>query len=93
MLASDCLASVELMRFLKLENDVIVLNEVLPQVLLHILLLLLIKIIDHVLQLLRCQAAPAWLGGGCEELPSEILSLLLGQRLHKGLRVGVVGVG
>jgi hypothetical protein len=87
ILASDCLAGVELMRFLKLENDVIVLNEVLPQVLLHILFLLLIQIIDHMLQLLRCQATPTWLGGGCEELPSKILSLLLSQRVHEGLRV------
>ena len=81
------------MRFLKLENDIIVLDEVLPQVLLHILLLLLIQIVNHMLQLLRCQATPTCLGGGIEELPSEILSLLLGQRVHEGLRVGVGGVG
>ena len=90
--ASDGLAGVELMRFLELENDIIVFDEVLPQVLLHILLLLLIEIIDHVLQFLRGQATPAWLGGGGEELSSEILSLLVGQRVHKGLRVGVGGV-
>jgi hypothetical protein len=78
MIASDGLAGVELMRFLELENDIIVLDEVLPQILFHILLLLLIEIIDHVFQLLRGQAAPAWLGGGGEELPSKILSLLVG---------------
>ena len=79
MVASDGLAGVELMRFLELENDIIVLDEVLPQVLLDILLLLLIEIVDHVFQLLRGQPTPTCLGGGSEELPSEILSLLVGQ--------------
>ena len=92
MVASDGLAGVELMRFLELENDIIVLDEVLPQVLLHILLLLLIEIVDHVFQLLRGQATPTCLGGGSEELPSEILSLLVGQRVHECLRVCVGGV-
>ena len=80
------------MRFLELKNDIIVLDEVLPQVLLHILLLLLIQIVDHVLQLLRGQATPTWLGGGGEELSREILSLLVGKGVHEGLRVGVGGV-
>ena len=53
----DGLGGIQSMSLRQFENDVVILDEILSQVLPHVLLLLLIEVIDHMLEFLSGKPA------------------------------------